>query len=238
MNIALIGYGKMGKAIENIALQRGHNIVHKIGAGGKEALAGLDPGTVDVAIEFSQPSTAYDNIYQCLSNHIPVISGTTGWLHHKETVDAYCKTQQGTLFYASNFSMGVNMLFRVNAFLAQLMEQYPEYEMAIEEIHQLEKKDAPSGTAITLAQGILDNLSRKERWKLAPTQDAHTLPIVSKRDKDVSITHTVTYASSIDTITIQHTAHSRAGFALGAVLVAEWLPGHSGVLGMDDFLRG
>lgn len=226
----------MGRAIEKIALQRGHHIVQKIDSKNKAALATVDAATTDVAIEFSQPNAAYDNIQQCLSRGIPVISGTTGWLHHKEALDKYCEAQQGTFFYASNFSIGMNILFRINAFLAQLMDQHPEYGVAIEEIHHLEKKDVPSGTAITLAKGILQCLSRKERWKLAPTQEAGTLPVVSKRAANVPGTHTVTYSSPLDTVTIQHTAHSRVGFALGTVLIAEWLPGHQGVLGMEDFL--
>lgn len=237
MNILLLGYGKMGKAIEQEALQRGHQIVHKIDVDNQADLATLDSTTIDVAIEFSQPQAAYDNIRQCLSKGISVISGTTGWLAQKEELEAYCQAQQGTFFYASNFSIGMNIFSKINAFLAQLMDQRPEYKVTLEEVHHLEKKDAPSGTAITLAEGIIQNLHHKKDWQLAPVQQADSLEIVAKREKDVPGTHTVTYTAPVDTLELKHTAHSRAGFALGAVLVAEWIQDKQGILAMDDFLK-
>ena len=237
MRILLLGYGKMGKAIEEVALQRGHHIEHKIDAANRAALATLDPATVDVAIEFSQPQAAYENIHQCLSRGIPVIAGTTGWLAQKADIEAYCQAQQGTFFYASNFSIGMHIFFKVNAFLAKLMNQHPEYEVALEEIHHLEKKDAPSGTAITLAEAIIENLHRKKNWELGAAQQAHTLEIVAKREEKVPGTHTIHYSTPVDTLMIRHTAHSREGFALGAVLVAEWIKNKQGVLGMEDFLQ-
>ena len=237
MRILLIGYGKMGKAIEQVALQRGHDIADKIDLSNSASLATIDPQTVDVAIEFSQPAAAYDNIYQCLSKGIPVIAGTTGWLAQKEALDTYCQAQRGTFFYASNFSLGMNILFKINAFLAQLMDRHPAYEVTIEEVHHLEKQDTPSGTAITLAEGITKNMRRKKQWALAPVHQEALLGIVAKRAKDVPGTHTVTYTTPLDTLTLQHTAHSRESFALGAIWVAEWMQDKQGVLGMEDLLQ-
>ncbi|MEL6358747.1 MAG: dihydrodipicolinate reductase C-terminal domain-containing protein, partial [Bacteroidota bacterium] len=168
---------------------------------------------------------------------IPVIAGTTGWLEKKRALETYCQAQNGTFFYASNFSIGMNIFFKINAFLARLMDQHSEYKVAIEEVHHLEKKDMPSGTAITLAEGITNNLHRKKNWELAPSRQEDVLEIVAKREKEVPGTHTVTYTAPVDTLMLKHTAHSRAGFALGAVLVAEWLQDKQGILGMEDFLQ-
>jgi len=236
MRLLLIGYGKMGQAIEQVALQRGHQVVHKIDLDSRAALSKIHADEIDVAIEFSTPAAAYDNIYQCLTQHIPVLSGTTGWLDRKATLDAYCLEQQGTFFYAANFSLGMHLFCQVNAFLAQHMNQQEAYEVALQEVHHLEKKDMPSGTSLTLAEGILRNLHRKKAWAIAPTSAKETLPIFVSREKDVPGTHTVTYTAEADTITLQHTAHSRVGFAAGVVSVAAWLPGQKGVLGMEDFL--
>ena len=236
MRILLVGYGKMGKAIEQVALQRGHHIAYNIDLSNSASLATIDPQTVDVAIEFSQPAAAYDNIYQCLSKNIPVLSGTTGW-HRKEQLYRYCQAQQGTFFYASNFSLGMNILFKINAFLAQLMDHHPAYEVTIEEVHHLEKKDTPSGTAITLAEGITKNMRRKKKWALAPVHQEDLLGIVAKREQDVLGTHTVTYTTLLDTLALRHTAHSRESFALGAILVAEWMQDKQGILRMEDFLQ-
>ncbi|XWN34751.1 MAG: 4-hydroxy-tetrahydrodipicolinate reductase [Roseivirga sp.] len=237
MRILLLGYGKMGKAIEQVALQRDHQIVHKIDSTNRPILAEITPGAVDVAIEFSQPTAAYENIYQCLSQQIPVLSGTTGWLDRKEELHAYCQAQQGTFFYASNFSIGMHIFYQVNTFLAKLMNQCAEYDVTLKEVHHLEKKDRPSGTALTLAEGILRHLHHKKDWALAPTQAKESLPIFAQREKDVPGTHTVTYTASADTLTFQHTAHSREGFALGAVRVAEWMQEKQGILSMEDFLQ-
>jgi 4-hydroxy-tetrahydrodipicolinate reductase len=236
MRILLIGYGKMGQVVEQVALQRGHHIAHKIDLGNSASLATINPKTIDVAIEFSQPTAAYNNICQCLSKNIPVISGTTGWLAKKEELYAYCNAHQGTFFYASNFSIGMNILFKVNAFLAKLMDQWPEYEVTLEEEHHLEKKDAPSGTAITLAEGIIQNMRRKQGWEIAPIQQENSVGILVKREKDVPGTHTVTYTAPLDTLRLTHIVHSRDSFALGTVLVAEWIQGKQGILGMEDFL--
>jgi 4-hydroxy-tetrahydrodipicolinate reductase len=237
MRILLIGYGKMGRAIENIALQRGHHITHKIDLSNSASLATFNPKTVDIALEFSQPTAAYSNIWQCLAKNVPVISGTTGWLAKKEELCAYCEARQGTFFYASNFSIGMHILCKVNTFLAKLMDQYPEYEVTLAEEHHLEKKDTPSGTAIALAEGIIQNMRRKKGWETAPTPQKDMLGILAKRKHDVPGTHTVTYTAPLDTLELKHTAHSREGFALGVVLVAEWIQDKQGILGIEDFLR-
>lgn len=237
MRILLIGYGKMGKAIEQIALQRGHNLTYIIDRANSDLLATITPEAVEVAIEFSQPAAAYHNIYQCLSQGIPVVSGTTGWLHRKTAIEQYCQEKGGTFFYAANFSLGVNIFFRLNQLLAQLMHQHPEYQVAIKEIHHTTKKDTPSGTALTLAEDIIQHMPSKKQWGKAPTHQEDTISISSQRVPEVAGIHTVTYTSLFDTLAIQHTAHSRQGFALGAVLVAEWIQGQRGILSMQDFLQ-
>jgi 4-hydroxy-tetrahydrodipicolinate reductase len=239
MRILLIGYGKMGQAIEHVALQRGHDIIHKIDQRNRASLVTVNPTTVDVALEFSQPEAAYSNILQCLSKNIAVISGTTGWLAQKEKLCAYCKAHQGTFFYATNFSIGMNILYKVNAFLAKFMDQYPEYEVTVAEQHHLEKRDAPSGTAIALAEGIIQNMDRKKSWQIASTQlkQRDILGILATRKQDVPGTHTVTYTAPLDTLELKHIAHKRESFALGVVLVAEWIQDKQGILGMEDFLQ-
>lgn len=234
MKILLIGYGKMGKTIERIAQQRGHRIVGKIDAG--DSLSSFQE-PADVAIEFTQPEAVVSNLKTCIDKGIPVVCGTTGWLQHQPEVEAYCRQKNGTLLYASNFSLGVNIFFKLNEFLARIMDRYPEYEISLEETHHTQKKDAPSGTAITLAQAILNNVKRKKEWKLGEPTHPETLSIVAHRVDPAPGTHVVTYHSAIDDLQITHTAHSREGFALGAVLVAEWIVGKKGVLTMDDFLR-
>ena len=197
--------------------------------------------TVDAAIEFSQPDAAVANIRRCLERGIPVISGTTGWLDQKPTLDAYCQQQNGTFFYTSNFSIGVNLFFRLNELLGSMMNKYPVYQPSLEEIHHTEKKDAPSGTALTLMNNVLAALDHKKEWILQEENQSvsandEQVVIRSVREGQVPGTHIVRYQSDVDAIEIKHTAHSRQGFALGAVLVAEWLPGKKGVLGMNDFL--
>jgi len=231
VKILLIGYGKMGKVIEQLALHRGHEIVGKIDPG----FEGSFPAA-DVAIEFTQPESAVDNIKKCIDQKIPVVSGTTGWLERKDEVFQYCHDQNGSFFYASNFSLGVNLFFFLNEQLARLMNGRPDYEVSIEEVHHTQKKDAPSGTAISLAEGILKNLHHKTNWTIGENAREHEIAIKSKRIDPVPGTHTVLYHSTADDLEIRHTAHSRAGFALGAVLVAEWLPGKKGVQRMNDFL--
>lgn len=235
MNILLIGYGKMGKTIEAQALKRGHAIIGKI-----DPLAGLQfdfSRKPDVAIEFTTPEAAPANVRRCIENGVPVLSGTTGWLAHKPSIDELCEEKGGTFFYSSNYSLGVNIFFKLNAQLATWMASLKGYEVAIDELHHTQKKDSPSGTAITLAEGIIKNSPLKKRWVNSETRAPEDLVIHSFREDPHAGTHTITYHSAIDDLQIKHVAHSREGFASGALDVAEWLPGQRGVLGMDDFLR-
>ncbi len=230
MNIALFGYGKMGKMIEKIAKERGHNIVAKIDVDTPE----IDFSTMDVAIDFSMPDAAFENITGCFENGVPVISGTTGWLHDYEKAIDLCQEKKGGFIYASNFSLGVNIFFELNSYLGGMMKNLEQYQVSIEEIHHTQKLDAPSGTAITLAEGIIKNTDYK-KWKLnEASQDA--IPITAKRIDKVPGTHTVAYESRVDGIEIKHTAHNREGFALGAVIAAEWIKGKTGVFSMKDVL--
>ncbi|HEV7347203.1 4-hydroxy-tetrahydrodipicolinate reductase [Telluribacter sp.] len=236
MNILLIGYGKMGRTIEQIALERSHHIVGRIDVQNRSDMDLLPRDAVDVAIEFSSPEAAFENITYCLRKGWPVVSGTTGWLNHKAEIEELCREQQGAFFYASNYSIGVNLFFRLNRYLARLMKEQP-YEISMTEIHHIHKLDAPSGTAITLAEGIsLENESFKG-WSLAPDRQQGRVPITAEREGEVPGTHSIRYSSEIDTIEIGHTAHSRKGFAQGAVVSAEWLVGKKGVFGMDDLLE-
>lgn len=235
MRILLIGYGKMGKAIEAIALQRSHEVVGILDPSAGKA---FDFNVkVDVAIEFTLPEAAEVNIRQCIDHGIPVLSGTTGWLGRKKELDEYCRQKGGTFFYASNYSLGVNLFFRLSERLAGMIAQVEGYDVSIDEVHHTQKKDAPSGTAITLAEGILKHLPFKKRWVNHETNAPSDLVIRSFREDPVPGTHTVTYRSAVDDIEIRHTAHSREGFARGAVAVAEWLPGKKGVLSMEDYLK-
>ncbi|WP_435413536.1 4-hydroxy-tetrahydrodipicolinate reductase [Psychroserpens mesophilus] len=231
MNIALLGYGKMGKAIEKIAIQRGHNIVLKVSRDTK--IYTLD--NVDIAIDFSLPSTAFENISQCIKQRTPVISGTTGWLEKYNDIISLCNQHNGTFLYASNFSLGVNIFFEVNKTLAKLMTGLPQYDVNIEEIHHTQKLDAPSGTAITLAEQIMNQLDYKN-WTLE-TPKPKEIGILAKRIENVPGTHEINYESEVDTISIKHTAHSREGFALGAVIAAEWIHDKTGVYTMKDVLN-
>lgn len=238
MNILILGYGKMGKIIGEIAESRGHHIAAKINIDNRYELEGLDPAQIDVAIEFSQPDAAFDNIKWAISRGIPVVAGTTGWLDKKPQVESMTNEKNTAFFYASNFSVGVNIFFKVNRFLASLIKEQDDYQVSLEEIHHTEKKDAPSGTAITLAEGIIQEISHLKGWKLSEESSISEqyLPITSKRIDPAPGTHIVRYHSAIDDIEISHTAHSRKGFAVGAVLVAEWIKNKKGVLSMDDFL--
>jgi 4-hydroxy-tetrahydrodipicolinate reductase len=230
MRIALLGYGRMGKAIEKIALDRGHAIVIR------KDVEPLDEdlSLAEVAIDFSHPSAAFDNIVQCVDAGVPVVSGTTGWLDRYEEARAYCMSKQGAFLYASNFSIGVNLFFNLNGYLARMMSKLKDYEVSMEEVHHVHKLDAPSGTAITLAQEILRN-NEKSNWSLDKASDEDLL-INVKRQGEVPGTHTVRYDSEVDSIEIRHTAHSRTGFALGAVVAAEWLCDKKGVFEMSDVL--
>lgn len=235
MKITLIGYGKMGKTIEQVALQRGHQISHIIDVNNGNSLAQIRKGDTDVAIEFTQPESAFENVKYCTENQIPIVCGTTGWLEKRPIIEQICQEKNSAFFYASNYSIGVNIFFKINQVLAKMMNNYPQYEVSIEEIHHTEKKDAPSGTAITLAEGIIGELQRKQGWKLEEIID-NQINITALRQPNVAGTHTTFYQSDIDTIEIKHTAHSRQGFALGAVLAAEWLKDKQGVFGMNDLL--
>ena len=231
MKIALLGYGRMGKEIEKIALQRGHEIVIK--NSGKEV---YDITKADVAIDFSIPSSAYGNISNCINNNIPVISGTTGWLDKYNDIVGLCNEKKGAFIYASNFSLGVNVFFELNKQLAKMMSTLEQYNVSIEEIHHTKKLDAPSGTAITLAEGVIEN-TNKRTWELDERTSEENISITAIRTPDVPGTHTVTYNSEVDTIDIKHTAHNRQGFALGAVIAAEWLKNKTGVFTMRDVLN-
>jgi 4-hydroxy-tetrahydrodipicolinate reductase len=234
MKIALIGYGKMGKTIENIATQRGHEIILRLDINNPEDFKALHKA--DVAIEFTRPESAFNNLQKCMEAGVPVVCGTTGWLEKYEEMAHLCYECNGTLLYASNYSIGVNIFFEINRRLASMMKGYPMYDIAMEEIHHTQKLDAPSGTAITLAEGILQNIPRKTNW-VSNTEGGETdIPIISKRIDPAPGTHIITYNSPIDSIEITHTAHSREGFATGAVLATEWLFGKKGVFSMKDML--
>ena len=234
MKIALIGYGKMGKTIEQIALQRGHQIVSIIDINNTADFDSEAFRSADVAIEFTTPATALGNYMRCFEANVPVVSGTTGWLSHLDEVKAKCEQEGKTFFYASNFSVGVNIFFALNRYLAKIMNGFPAYDVRMTEVHHIHKLDAPSGTAITLAEGILDNVERKERWTLETAEQPTDLPIHAIREGEVPGIHEIIYESEADTISIKHDAKSRAGFALGAVIAAEFTAGKKGFLGMND----
>ncbi len=230
MKLALLGYGKMGKTIERLATEAGHEVVYAAGSD-------FERGTLtdaDAAIEFSVPEVAVENISRCLKEGMPVVSGTTGWLKDYEKVLKLCEARNGSFIYASNFSVGVNLFFNLNEHLAKLMAPWKEYEASIEEIHHIQKKDAPSGTAITLAEGIIEN-SELDGWVLDKEAE-NKLSITAKREGDVKGTHRIDYQSKIDTISIIHEAHGREGFAKGAILAAEWLKDKKGVHSMKEVL--
>jgi 4-hydroxy-tetrahydrodipicolinate reductase len=236
MKIALIGYGKMGMAIEEIALQRGHEIVLKV------SIDNLEDNTVeriraaDVAIEFTGPESAFDNIERCLKAGVPVVCGSTGWLERAGEIRQLCLSEHGTFLYASNFSVGVNIFFEVNKRLAELMAPHPDYSVSLVEIHHTQKKDAPSGTAITLAEQILEKIPAKTSWVNHISDNLDELEIISERVDPAPGTHKIRYVSDIDDIQIIHTAHSRRGFALGAVLAAEYVRDKKGIFTMKDVL--
>ena len=236
MKIALIGYGKMGHAIEEIALQRGHEIVLKVGIENIEDNTIENIRKADVAIEFTGPEVAFENVIRVLDAGVPVVSGSTGWLQHFDEAKAHCKKNNGALLYSSNYSVGVNIFFALNKILAGLMAPHKEYEVRMTEIHHTQKKDAPSGTAITLAEGILQSLEQKKQWVNEATNNKADLQIISERVDPAPGTHIITYTSDIDDIEIKHTAHNRKGFATGAVLAAEFLHNKKGIYSMSDVL--
>lgn len=236
LRIALIGYGKMGKTIESVAQERGHSFCLKINS---ENLADFTKEKLqqcDAAIEFTGPHSAKGNIIKCLGAGIPVVSGSTGWLHDWAEAENLCKEKNGSFLYASNFSVGVNIFFELNKKLAQLMNGRKDYSITMEEIHHTQKKDAPSGTAITLAEQIIHEIPAKKKWVNNETADPQELSIISKREDPAPGTHSIKYSSVVDDIEIIHTAHSRLGFALGAVLAAEYIYNKKGIFTMKDIL--
>lgn len=235
MNIALIGYGKMGKEIEAAALKRGHSITLKINKDNAERMSEEDLQKADVAIEFSTPHTVLNNIKKCISAQIPIVVGTTGWYNHFDEIQSLCTLKNGSLFHATNFSLGVNLFFKVNAYLAELMNKYEGYEVSMEEIHHIHKLDKPSGTAITLANQIIEKIERKNKWSI-DSKHADTLFIKDIREGEVPGTHIIKYQSDIDDIEIMHKAHNRKGFALGAVIAAEFLHTKKGIYTMNDII--
>ncbi len=237
MKIALIGYGKMGMAIEEIALQKGHEVVLKINIENTEDLTAENLQKADVAIEFTGPESAFDNLVKCMEAGVPVVCGSTGWLDKWEGIKNLCMQKNGSLIYASNYSIGVNLFFEVNKYLSKLMAEYNDYDVKLEEIHHTQKKDAPSGTAITLAEQVLENIKRKKNWVNHITDNTDELEIISERIDPAPGTHKVKYTSAIDDIEIIHTAHNRMGFAGGALKAAEFLKDKKGIFTMKDVLN-
>lgn len=244
MKIALLGYGKMGQIIERVATERGHDVVLKIGIENLEEFTTENLKKADVAIDFSAPDAAVANIYKCFEAKLPIVVGTTGWYGELQKIKNDCESSNNTLLYGSNFSIGVNIFFHLNKVLAKLMNNYPAYDVQVEEIHHTQKLDSPSGTAMTLAEGIIEEIDAKKEWvnELAGTPIAdkitnEQLLIESLRVENVPGTHTVIYGSEVDDIEIKHTAHSRAGFALGAVVAAEWLQNKRGFYSIADIFN-
>ncbi len=239
MKITLIGYGKMGQLIERIAQERGHTI--SVVLDSKSDFSMMHKGNTDIAIEFTRPESAVGNIRRCVEHGIPVVVGTTGWNKDLDQTKIFVKEHKGSMLYASNFSVGVNVFFELNKVLARLMSQLPAYKASIEEIHHVHKLDAPSGTAITIAEHVIEQHSRYTGWKLAANENessnSNTLPIEALRIPEIPGTHSVKYTSSIDAITLTHEAFNREGFAMGAVIAAEWLLGKTGVFTMQDVLN-
>src|ERR1035441_7731148 len=237
MKIALIGYGKMGREIKTVALDRKHEIVLEVDSHNMDSVTSDDIRKADVAIEFTNPGGVVGNILKCFDANVPVVVGTTGWHTRIDELKGICKEKNQTMFYASNFSIGVNIFFRLNEFLAKIMNNYPEYDVFVQEIHHTQKLDSPSGTAIVLANQIVKNLDRKDKWVNQESDSIRDLEIKSDRIDDVLGTHVVNYYSPVDDLELTHVANSRRGFAVGAVSAAEWVIGKKGVFGMDDMLK-
>lgn len=236
MRIALLGYGKMGKAIEKVALERGHEVVFKIDISNSDEKDKINKENVDVVIEFSSPHSAYSNLSFCMKKGLKTVCGTTGWLDARAEIEQLCQANQAGFFYASNYSIGVNLFFKINELVAKLMSPHQQYEIFTSEIHHTEKLDAPSGTAITLAEGIMNHNLTKKKWVNNQIPTADEVAIWSSREGKIPGTHAIKYISEIDEIEIKHTAYTRMGFALGAILAAEWLKDKEGVFGMNDLL--
>lgn len=236
MDIAIIGYGKMGKEIERMALGRGHQIPLIIDVANAGDMTPENLSRAEVAIDFSIPGAAFDNIMHCFDADVPVVSGTTGWLDRYDAVAERCRRENKAFFYASNFSIGVNILFALNKHLARMMDHFGEYDMEIREVHHVHKLDAPSGTAITLAKDLISEVRRKDKWELDGAADKSTLKITAVRENEVPGIHTVAYRSEFDELSIMHSARSRKGFALGATMAAEFIRGKKGIYTMADLL--
>jgi 4-hydroxy-tetrahydrodipicolinate reductase len=237
MKIALLGYGKMGKEIEKIALGRNHTVDLKIDINNCSDLTIENLRNVDVAIDFSIPDSAHENIMKCFAAGTPVVCGTTGWLDKYQMVTEYCRKNNNTFFYASNYSIGVNIFFKVNKYLAEIMNRFQSYNPSMTEIHHIHKLDAPSGTAITLAEGILEKIDRKNKWELNSESTQQNLKITAEREGEVPGTHIIKYDSDVDYIEIKHLAKNRIGFALGAVLAAEYIKDKTGCFSMEDLMN-
>jgi len=237
LNILLIGYGRMGHEIKQVAEERKHNVFLTIDKNNQEDFNKENLKKADVALEFSVPDAAYDNLMKCMEHNVPVVSGTTGWLEKFYDIRKYCLENNGAFFYASNFSIGVNLFFKVNQHLAKLMNNYSNYDVSIEETHHKHKLDAPSGTAVTIAESIIKEMNRKNKWKEETADSDETIPVKSIREDEIPGIHKVAYDSEFDNIEIKHSAKSRKGFALGAVLAAEYIYNKSGIFSMDDLLN-
>lgn len=237
MNIAIIGYGKMGKIIENLAIEKGHKITLKIDDTNLNELTVENLKKSDVAIEFTNPEAAFKNINLCFDAKIPVISGTTGWLDKFDQIEKRCKTENQAFFYASNYSLGVNIFFKLNQHLAKIMNQFGGFDVSVDETHHIHKLDAPSGTAITIAEGIIENMDRKETWVKENTENDAQIAVKSFRVGEHPGEHTVTYSSNVENIKITHESKNREGLAQGAIMAAEFIIGKTGILGMDDLLN-
>ena len=237
MKVAIIGYGKMGHEIEQVLLQRGHTVALIIDQNNAGDLNAENLADIDVAIEFTTPDTAYTNVRTCIECGTPVVSGTTGWHDRLEELQSLCREKDSTMIWSSNYSLGVNITFRINRYLAELMNRFDAYNVSMEEIHHTQKKDAPSGTAISLANDILERVERKDKWVNEPTTDASAIEITSLREGTVPGTHTVTYTSEDDKIEIKHTLFSRRALALGAVVAAEFVAPRKGVFTIDDLFE-
>jgi 4-hydroxy-tetrahydrodipicolinate reductase len=237
MNIAIIGYGKMGREVEIAAQARGHDIACIFDKDNLAEMTAENLSGADVAIEFTTPETAFANITACFNSGIPVVCGTTGWTERLPEIEQMCKKQDQTFFYASNFSIGVNIMFILNRWLAGVMNRFPDYSVQLSEVHHIHKKDSPSGTAITLAQDILKKIDRKTNWKNESVNDPATLAIISERRGEVPGTHVVEYKSPLEILEISHQALNRSVFASGAILAAEYIKGKKGIFKMDDLLQ-
>ena len=237
LNIIIIGFGRMGQEIKQVAEKRGHEILMTIDKDNQDDFTAENLKKADVAIEFTLPDAAYDNIKKCFDANLPVVSGTTGWLERFYDIRRYCLENETAFFYASNFNIGMNLFFKVNEYMAKIMNHYSNYDVEIEETHHVHKVDAPSGTAVTLAESLINEIKRKNKWKKEKSEAEDEIPVKSIREDEIPGIHRVMYSSSFDEIELKHSAKSREGFALGAVMAAEFIYGKKGIYSMDDLLN-